>query len=1193
MFREFFRFELALQIRQPLLWIAALIFGVMAFAASSSDAVQLGGAIGNIHRNAPTVIIQFLTIFTVLALFIVTAFLPGSLLRDHELNTAELFFSKPMRKADYLGGRLLGGLAATVSIYVVIILAMLLGTAMPWLDPARLGPTSLAPYLWALTVMVLPNIVFTGALLSVLAVTMRSLLGVYIGIAGFIVLWSVASVLSADIDNQWLAALIDPFGGNALSQETRYWSAAELNSKLPTLDRYLLGNRLLWLAASAVLILLSYVLFKPMRAGTGRGWRKKAAAAEPTISSTAFTHQRVEPQFSAATRWQQWRAQWWFDTVGVLKGVPFLAMLVFGLLNLLASTSLGGVMYGTTVYPVTHMMTGAIGDSFSFLLVLIVTFYAGELIWKERQARLGDVIDALPVPNWLPLSAKAVALITVVFSYLGAGVLAAVGFQLYKGFTNIEFGLYASEVLLESLPFVLMGLLALALQVFFQNKFLGYLAIIVVIVARVSLQSLDYEHQLYTFGLATLLTYSDMNGYGHFLTGHLSFRAYWLLFCVALLILAAALWVRGIVPSFPARLQSAGKQLRGPLGAGLAVVVLAWLGVGGWIFWNTNIVNDYLTDNDELDWQAEYERRYAQYKNLVQPRLTAISVDLDLYPTERRAVARGRYELVNRSAEPITDLHLALVDTDITLKSLSLPDSALQQHDVDFGYRIYKLPQPLQPGATTTLDFELEYAKRGFATRNNESLVVDNGSFINNAQLLPQFGYNEDYLITDRNERRKRNLPERPRMPKLEDEAARANTYIGDDGDWIRFETTVSTVPDQIALAPGYLQKEWTDNGRRYFHYKMDVPMLPFFSWLSARWDVKRDSWNGIPIEIYYDRKHPYNVDRMITAVKDSLSYFSSQFSPYQHKQVRILEFPRYASFAQSFANTIPYSESIGFIADLRDQDSVDYVYYVTAHEIAHQWWAHQVIGANVQGATVLSESLSQYSALMVMEKAYGRQQMRQFLKNELDGYLSARGGELLEELPLYRVENQQYIHYEKGSLVFYRLREEIGEDALNRALSKFLHDKGYQQAPFTTSAELLSYIRAETPVDRQQLVTDLFEKISFYDNRMLAASATKRDDGKYEVTLEFSADKRYADGVGNETEGQLDDWIDVAVFARKPGAEERDETVLYQERRHITDKQHKLTVTVDSEPYEAGFDPYNKLIDRVSDDNRKRVTLE
>ncbi|HYM85798.1 MAG TPA: M1 family aminopeptidase, partial [Pseudoxanthomonas sp.] len=470
--------------------------------------------------------------------------------------------------------------------------------------------------------------------------------------------------------------------------------------------------------------------------------------------------------------------------------------------------------------------------------------------------------------------------------------------------------------------------------------------------------------------------------------------------------------------------------------------------------------------------------------------------------------------------------------------------------------------------------------------------IVENGSFVNN-RMFPSFGYTEDAQIEDRNERRKRGLGEPTRMPKLEDEAARANTYLTDDADWIDFKTTICTAPDQIALAPGYLKREFNREGRRCFSYEMDRPMLDFYAYLSARWEVKKGMYKDIPIEVYYDEKHPYNVDRMIESVQKSLAYYEANFTPYQHRQVRIIEFPGYSSFAQAFANTIPYSESIGFIADLRKKEDIDYVFYVTAHEIAHQWWAHQVIGANVQVATVLSESLAQYSALMVMEQEYGRGQMRQFLKTELDRYLGGRGGERLEELPLYKVENQQYIHYQKGSLVFYRLREELGEAAVNRALKKFLQTKSYQTAPYTTSAELLGFIRAEARPDQQDMITDLFEKISFYDNRVEEATAKKLADGKYEVTLKLHAAKRYADGKGKETAGKLDDWAEVGVFGRGTSGEERDEKVLYLQRQHVTTGNPTVTVVVDGVPYEAGFDPYNKLIDRVSSDNRKKVGMQ
>jgi hypothetical protein len=499
----------------------------------------------------------------------------------------------------------------------------------------------------------------------------------------------------------------------------------------------------------------------------------------------------------------------------------------------------------------------------------------------------------------------------------------------------------------------------------------------------------------------------------------------------------------------------------------------------------------------------------------------------------------------------------------------------------------------LPPGGRLPLGFAVDVRHPGFSNSGAPDTINLNGTFFNNREFFPLIGYQHDQELTDRNERRKRGLGEPERMAKLEDQAARANSMFGADADWINFETVVSTSGSQIALAPGTLQKSWKENGRNYFQYKMDQKMMPFFAYLSADWQVRKGDWHGIPIEIYHDRKHGYNVDRMIAGTQKSLDYFTTQFTPYQHKQVRILEFPNYASFAQSFANTIPFSESIGFIADLRDKEDIDYVFYVTAHEMAHQWWGHQVTAANVQGASMLVESLAQYSALMVMEKEYGRHKMRRFLRYELDRYLSSRGGEAIEELPLYRVENQQYIHYRKGSLIFYRLRDEIGEEALNRALKRFLQDKGYQEPPFTTSAELLDYIRAEAPKSKHALIADMFEKIVFYDNRVTEATAKKRADGQWDVTMKLHLAKMEADGKGKETPRAYDEPVEIGVFARAKGAKEADERVLLLEKRVLTGDNPVVTVTVKEQPFDVGVDPYNKMIDRVSRDNRKEVSVD
>ncbi len=1193
---EFFRFELRQQLRSPLLWMMGALFAALAFGAAATDVIQLGGGIGNVHRNAPMIVVQFMGIFTLIGMLFIAMSINGALLRDFEQGTAELIFASPIKRRDYVAGRIAAAVVGCLLIYALIGFGIFIAQFMPWIDAERLGPVTLYPYVWAFAVIVLPNLLFTAALLSLLAIVTRSILWVYIGVLGFFILSGVSAVLLRDLDNVWIATLAEPLGMRAFGRTIRYWAAEQRNTQLPEITGYILANRALWLGIALALFAACFALFKTERSGTARGWRRAktlpATAGSEADAPAPVARQlpKVSPSFGSSTGVSQFLRQLRFDTLGVLRGIPFIVMLLFALANFIPAAIFAETMYETPIHPVTSQILQALQGAYSFVLIIIVLFYAGELVAKERSVKIHEVTDAMPVPNWVPLTAKFGALVAVIVCFQLLGGIVAILIQLGKGHTQLELAVYAQTLMLNSVVFVLMGGLALCLQVFTNNKYVGYALLVLVLLGRMVLGTLDYTHKLYSYASAPNAPYSDMNGYGHFLQPQLWFQAYWGVFLLLLLLLSAALWVRGVGGSMRERLRLARQRLSGPLGIATALSALAFVAVGGYLFWNTNVRNEYLSPDETIDLQARYEREYKQYKQLQQPKIIATDIEVDLRPETQTMRASGTYRVRNPYAKPITELHIGMAD-DKSLTSIDMGGATLIKHDETLGYRIYRLKSPLLPGAERVISFKVELAPNGISNDTAQSQIVDNGTFFN-SQVFPSFGYNDNAEIQDRNERRKRELGEPQRMPKLEDEAARANTYLTDDADWIDFKTTICTAPDQIALSPGYLQKEFIRDGRRCFSYAMDRPMLNFYSYLSARWQVKKGKYKDIPIEVYYDAKHPYNVDRMIESVQKSLAYYEANFTPYQHRQVRIIEFPGYEDFAQSFANTIPYSESVGFIADLRGKDAIDYVYYITAHEIAHQWWAHQVIGANVQGATVLSESLAQYSALMVMEKAYGRNKMRRFLKYELDSYLSGRGGEVVEELPLYRVENQPYIHYRKASLVFYRLRDEIGEDTLNRALKKFLQDKGYQQPPYATSAELLDYIRAEAGPQHASLIANLFEKISFYDNRVETATAKKRADGKYEVVLDLHAAKLYADGKGKETPGKLDDWIEVGVFARGPSGEEADEKVLYLKRHRITGGQPKLTVVVDAEPYEAGFDPYNKLIDRVSSDNRKRVSL-
>ncbi len=236
-----------------------------------------------------------------------------------------------------------------------------------------------------------------------------------------------------------------------------------------------------------------------------------------------------------------------------------------------------------------------------------------------------------------------------------------------------------------------------------------------------------------------------------------------------------------------------------------------------------------------------------------------------------------------------------------------------------------------------------------------------------------------DIELTDDSTRHSHGLDKARRMPKLDDAAARQYNSVSFDADWINFEATVSTSPDQIAIAPGYLQKEWVENGRRYFHYKMDAPILDIYSIQSGRYCraprplAERQPGDLLPAgprvrPRHHDGEHEGDaglLHRRTSARSSSISCASSSSRDY-------------GTFAESFANTVPFSEAIGFVTKTsKKSDAVNLPFYVTAHETGHQWWAHQVISAYVQGATSIDETMAQYTALMVMKHHFGPESMK------------------------------------------------------------------------------------------------------------------------------------------------------------------------------------------------------------------------
>ena len=1196
-------FELRSRLKLVSTWVYFLVF----FSVSLLWIAAAGGLFkdanisfgsGKVAVNSPFALAQTIAVLGMFGITVMAAVMGRAVQQDVEYRTQGFFFTAPIGKLEYLGGRFVGALGVLLVVFASLGLGAFFATLLPGMDAERLGPNRWSAYLLPYATVLVPNALFIGAVFFGLAATTKKMLPVYIGSVLVLLGWLIAVQLVRDVDNRTVAALIDPFGIRALSTLTEYWTISERNARLIPLEGILLWNRLLWLGVAAAIGALCFWRFSFAEAAGARPSKRNRKLVDPadTAAPPAATLRKAATTVAVARGASAWRLvphRAWLEFRETTKNIYFGVLVLAGLLFLVFASTTVGDIFGTSTWPVTFQLLGLVSGTFAAFMLIIIAFYAGELVWRERDNRLDQISDALPTPTWLPLVSKLVALMLVPAVLQALLMLCGMTIQAAKGYTRFETGLYLYDLFtIDLVNYWLVCALAIAVHSIVDNKYVGHFVIVVYYLLLLFASQLGYEHNLYKFGNVPEAVYSDMNGYGHFLPRLRAFQAYWGAASLLLLVAAFLFWTRGTASSWRERLVAARERVgAGSLGLA-AAASLTFVGFGAFIFYNTNILNRYETTHDRQARQATYEKRYKASAAEPQPKITAVSLDVDLFPSEQRVRVRGKYALQNRSGKPVTTLQLAFAAAPaLVIRQLDLGVPArLVDDNRELGIRIYALAAPLAADATTTLSFDLELPTHGFTNEGSNTAVVYNGSFINGQAVLPNIGYQERAELERDQDRKKFELAPKERMRDRDDPAALQVNGLAPDADFIDYEATVSTEPDQIAISPGYLQREWTEGGRRYFHYKMDAPILNFYAFQSARYAVKKDTWAGpagpVAIEIYYQPGHEFDLDSMNASVKDSLAYFSTRFGPYQYRQFRIVEFPRYAAFAQSFPNTIPFSEAIGFIARVRPDDpkDIDYPYYVTAHEAAHQWWAHQVIGGNAQGSTMLVESLAQYSALMVMKKKFGAAKMRRFLAYELNGYLIGRAFEQKKELPLSRVENQAYIHYRKGSLVFYALQDYIGEDKLDQAIRTFRDAHAFKGPPYPSSEELVARIREVTPPELQYLIDDLFEKIVVYDNRAVSATMKPLTGGRWEVTMKVVAKKRVADALGKESDVPLDDLIDIGVVDAKGDA-------IAVEKKRITGEESTFTMTVDKRPVKAGIDPLNKLIDRSPGDNAIAVT--
>lgn len=1218
--REVLRFELGHQARQPATWLyGALLLGLpMLLVAGGANPVGTGNVFNAPLKTATyTVFVGLLGTLVTAGLFVEAGH------RDVRWRMEPLFHTSPLRRGEYLGGRFLGALLVNALLLLLVPAALLVGTRLLSVEAGALGPFRIATYLLPYVAFLLPNLLVNAAALFGVTVLSRRALPGYLGAVGLAAVYLITANLGTGPESSGAAALLDPTGLVALTAAANGWTRAEVETRAIDLTGIVLWNRLLWTTVGVAILAYTWRRFRLAHAepparrlpareadspeaenlaprstspvppgsfgGRGRGMGAPSSAAEHDLPPTSRS-------FGIATRLRQTREMAGLGLRQIVASRDF-ALVSLGLLIvacILGSEALTDP-FGGPLWPTTHLVATALTGRFIGLLVTLLTvFYAGELVWRERDARMEALADAAPVADWVPLVGKLLALAGMLAALQVVLMAAGIGLQLVAGAPKIEPGLYLAMLVGIRLPeSLLFAVLALLLHVLVNQRYVGYLAGAVTYLLLARAPRLGVEDNLLIFGADPGWVHSDMAGFGPFAAPFAWFKLHWAAWAMLMGVAALLFWTRGTEGGAGARIRLARRRITRRVVAGTAAAAVLVVATGGFILHNTHVRNVFRTAGEMEAGEAEYERRYARFADAPQPWLTDVRLDVELHP-ERRAVAvRGTYRLVNRTGVPIDSVHLSTFPyPEVEMRDVRFDRPAAPVlEDAARGFRIYALARPLLPGDSLRMDFAVGLEIRGFQNRERRKLntgLAENGTYLEMMRLFPAIGYQRDLLeVTDAAARRRLGLPARGAFLSLDDTAALRRPRTAPHADWIDFEAVVGTAGDQTAVLPGTLRRTWTSGGRRYFHYRSDAPVLPSISLMSARYAVREARWNGVTIRVLHHPDHAFNVDRTVRGVRAALELFGREFGPYPHRTLSVVEIPGYdGTLGRAMPAGLVYTEgtplAIGRMDEARAGE-IDTPLLLLAHEIGHQWWGHQLVAADVEGSQVLSETLAQYGAALVLERERGPEAARRFLRSMHLGYLDARGTHASPEVPLLRSGDQEHIHYRKGVVALYALRAYVGEARVSAALRNLLRTHAMRGAPYPTTRDLHRQLLAVTPDSLRPLVDDLLATITLWDLRATSARAVPVGDGAYRVTLDVDAAKLRADSVGRDRAVPMDDLVEIGVFASpRPG--ERTGRPLYLAKHRVDSGRSTITVTVRGTPARAGIDPHRLLVARHRD---------
>jgi ABC-type transport system involved in multi-copper enzyme maturation permease subunit len=1202
-FREIFRFEFGYQLRHVSTWLIFTFLFLFGFLMP-----RIGTPVDGVYLNS-NAFIAFITVFSGVLWFLISGVIAGDAATlDTQTRMYSMIYTTPISKENYLGGRFLAAFVLNALIQLGITAGMLLSFYSPGTRTEMIGPFIPAAYLTAYGFIALPNVFVVTAIQFAIAQRSGRAMSSYIASVFLLI---ASHVISTSLDKylQWLELekAFDLVGIVNVASKLETWTAYESNTRLIELKGPLLWSRFLWMGVAFGALALTYYRFQFSHVAgesskRGRVKQRKENPSELKIQNADSGKTEVQEAKPVAQPQRKFGLRTYAHQVLAVGSSSFIVIAKSrGGIIFIAVLSLGAALFssewmqflGVPLFPrteeVLRFFTPHLHDLKTLWVVIpfLTIVYVGEILWSARETGVNELSDTTPIPESALFIGQFLALTFMIITWMVLLMAGGVLIQVNLGYDNFELSVFVKALFgLQLVNYILFALLSLVVHVLINQKYLGHMVALIILIFIGFSSTLGVAHKLLVYGSDTGWSYSDMRGFSPFIWPWLLFKLYWTAWALLLAVAAILLWVRSKEHQLKARLKLAHHRFANHRWSALTAVVflLIW---GGFIFYNTNVLNKYSTASERMEQRAEYERRYGRYENIPQPIITGTKLYVDIYPGEREAKIRGTYRLTNMTGHAIDTIHLAVSDVEIKAISFNLPTKEVIL-DNELNHHIYTLKEPIQPGDSLHLNFEVHIKPNGFDNNGVNPSIVENGTYLRSQDVLPAIGYQENRRIRNAQDRKKYGLAPRPELPSLYNVKTRE---YRDHAQGIGFEAIVSTTENQIAIAPGALQRKWTKGGRSYFHYTTNAPIRNQYAFFSATYAVLEAEWvatdsqrSPVRIQIFHHATHHQNIDRMVRSIQASLQYYTQQFGPYPYNFFRVIERPGAGRGMHAEATTIDYMEGYS----LMNPRELDLPFHIMAHEVAHQWWGMQLTPAFVEGLGVLVESFATFSAMQVVEETLGHEHLRLYLRQVREEYETPRS----RFAPPLLQANNSFMNYRKGPFALHAMTQYIGKDNVNDVLRKLLKDFGSGKPPLPTTLDLYRELRAVTPDSLHYLVHDLFAANTYWELKTEQASAKEVEKNTWQVTLNVNARKVLVHSTGAEIELPMKDWLQIGIFGEVETGKEENRSKYLQMHRIKSGKQ-TITVTVPWKPFRAGIDPNHLMIDLEMEDNVERVKIE